>query len=60
MGFSHISFAIIKLVQTSLIPQADSYFIDASSNGIGGIHGPDIYQPINASFSSLQQDNGLF
>lgn len=37
-------FVITKIVQPFPISQADTYFIDSSSNGIGGIHGPDIHQ----------------
>ena len=44
-------FVITKITQPSPIPQADIHFIDDSSNGIGGIHGPNIHQSINTSFS---------
>jgi hypothetical protein len=33
----------IKIAQHASIPQADTYFIDHSSKGIGGIHGPHIH-----------------
>lgn len=46
---------IIKISQASPILQADTYFIDGSSNGVGEIHGPDIRQSINTSFSSALQ-----
>lgn len=54
MFFIQNEFVVTKVVQPSLIPQADTYFIDGSSNGIGGINGPDIHQSINTSFSSAQ------
>lgn len=52
--FIQNEFVVTKVVQPSLIPQADTYFIDGSSNGIGGVNGPDIHQSINTSFSSAQ------
>lgn len=45
-----VSTIITKIVQPSLIPQTNTYFIDGSSNCRGGIH-----PPINTSFSLSQQ-----
>lgn len=42
------------------MPQADTFFIDAASKCIGGIHDRDIHSSINTSFSSTQQENWLF
>lgn len=50
---------IIKIVQPP-IPQADAYFIDTSSNGIGGIHSPDSHQFTNTSFPELNRWNWCF
>lgn len=49
-----MEFGIIKIVQPSFVPQAVlillmTYLI----NGIGRIHGPDIHQCANISFSSV-------
>lgn len=41
---------LTEIVETSLIPQADTYFIDGSSKDIGGTHGPDSHLSINTSF----------
>lgn len=43
-------FVIIKIVQPSSIPQADTYFIEATSEPLGGIYGPDIHQSIRTAF----------
>jgi hypothetical protein len=45
---------IKNIAQPSPIPQADSDFIDGSSNDIGGIHSPDM---INLLISSCPQPN---
>lgn len=51
MGFSQTEFVITKIDQPSPSPQADIYFIDGLSNDLGEIHGRDIHQSINTSFS---------
>lgn len=45
---------ILKISNLFPIPQADTYFIDDSSNGVGGIQGPDSHQLINAASSAQQ------
>lgn len=35
------------IVQPSPIPQADAYFVDGLSNGVGGICGLDINKSMN-------------
>lgn len=44
----------MKIVQPSPIAQADTYFIDGSSNSKRSIHVPDIHQYINTTFSLAQ------
>lgn len=44
-----------KEVPASPIPRADTYFIEGSTYDIGGIHGSDIHQFSNTSFSSGYQ-----
>lgn len=44
-------FVIIKIVQPSSIPQADTYFIEASSEPLGGIYS-SVYKD---GFPSFQQ-----
>lgn len=44
MGF------LTEIVETSPIPQADTYFIDGSSKDTGGTHGPDSHLSINTFF----------
>lgn len=36
-------FVITEIVQPSPVPQADTYFTDGSTKGIGGIHSPVIH-----------------
>lgn len=51
--FSHMNWICdYKEVPASPILRADTYFIEGSTYDIGGIHGSDIHQFSNTSFSS--------
>jgi hypothetical protein len=48
-------FIVNSIVKLNPISHPSVYYIDGSSSGKGGIHGPDLHETIETNYSSAQQ-----
>jgi hypothetical protein len=56
VGFLKITpFIVNTIVKLNPTSHASVYYIDGSSSGKGGIHGPDLHETTQTNYSSVQQ-----